>query len=155
MFCKKWWVICYHVVEVAGRSHVIVPYAFDTNAMRFMAAGTFVYAEDFARYCIDTFDTLWREGEQYPAMMSVGILQFFTQDYMRERVRPCYCHCERIGSLMSVSFSTAAATAALRPQTWVSTDMLGIPRLISSVAVTGNAGRWIQPARMGRPRRAI
>lgn len=83
-FVKNGGCICYHVVEFAGRSHVIVPYAFDTNDMRFMAAGTFVHAEDFARYCIDTFDTLWREGEQYHAMLSVGILQFFKQDYVRE-----------------------------------------------------------------------
>ncbi len=62
-----------HVVEVAGRSHVVVPYAFDTNDMRFMAGGTFVHAEDFARYCIDAFDTLWREAERYPAIMSVGL----------------------------------------------------------------------------------
>ncbi|OLT26877.1 chitin deacetylase [Nocardiopsis sp. CNR-923] len=61
------------VVEVAGRSHVIVPYAFDTNDMRFMAGGDFVHAEDFARYCVDAFDTLWREGERHPAMMSVGL----------------------------------------------------------------------------------
>jgi allantoinase len=62
-----------HVVEVAGRNHVIVPYAFDTNDMRFMAGGTFVHAKDFARYCIDAFDALWREGERNPTMMSVGL----------------------------------------------------------------------------------
>jgi allantoinase len=62
-----------HVLEVAIRSHVVVPYAFDTNDMRYMAGATFVHAEDFARYCIDAFDTLWREAERYPAMMSVGL----------------------------------------------------------------------------------
>ena len=62
-----------HVVEVAGRSHVIVPYAFDTNDMRYMAGGNFVLAEDFSRYCIDAFDALWREADQHPAMMSVGL----------------------------------------------------------------------------------
>lgn len=62
-----------HVVEVAGRSHVVVPYAFDTNDMRFMAGGTFVHAEDFGRYCIDAFDTLWREGDRHSAMMSIGL----------------------------------------------------------------------------------
>jgi peptidoglycan/xylan/chitin deacetylase (PgdA/CDA1 family) len=62
-----------HVVEVAGHSHVVVPYAFDTNDMRYMAGGTFVHAGDFARYCIDAFDTLWQEAERYPAMMSVGL----------------------------------------------------------------------------------
>lgn len=62
-----------HVVEVAGASHVVVPYAFDTNDMRYMAGGTFVHADDFARYCIDAFEALWLEGERHPAMMSVGI----------------------------------------------------------------------------------
>jgi peptidoglycan/xylan/chitin deacetylase (PgdA/CDA1 family) len=38
-----------------------------------MAGGNFVLAEHFARYCIDAFDTLWREGELNPAMMSIGI----------------------------------------------------------------------------------
>jgi allantoinase len=62
-----------YVVQVAGNNHVIVPYAFDTNDMRYMAGGTFVLAEDFARYCIDAFDTLWHEAEQYRTMMSVGL----------------------------------------------------------------------------------
>lgn len=52
---------------------MVVPYAFDTNDMRFMAGGTFVHAEDLARYCMDAFDTLWREGARHPAMMSVGL----------------------------------------------------------------------------------
>ncbi len=52
---------------------MIVPYAFDTNDMRFMAGGSFVHADDMARYCIDAFDTLWGESERHPAMMSIGI----------------------------------------------------------------------------------
>jgi peptidoglycan/xylan/chitin deacetylase (PgdA/CDA1 family) len=62
-----------YVVEVAGRPHVVLPYAFDTNDMRFQGGGAFVHADDFARYCIDAYDTLWREGETRPAMMSVGL----------------------------------------------------------------------------------
>ncbi len=62
-----------YLVEVSGASHVVVPYAFDTNDMRYMAGGTFVHAEDFAQYCINAFDTLWREAERSPAMMSVGL----------------------------------------------------------------------------------
>ncbi|MEZ5585377.1 MAG: hypothetical protein R3F37_23895 [Candidatus Competibacteraceae bacterium] len=62
-----------YLVEVAGRHHVVVPYAFDTNDMRFMAGGNFVHAEDFSRYCIDAFDTLWREADRHPTMMSVGL----------------------------------------------------------------------------------
>ena len=62
-----------YTVEVAGRSHVVLPYAFDTNDMRFQAGRGFHHAEDFARYCIDAFEWLWREGERTPRMMSVGL----------------------------------------------------------------------------------
>jgi peptidoglycan/xylan/chitin deacetylase (PgdA/CDA1 family) len=62
-----------YVVEVAGRNHIVVPYAFDTNDMRFMAGGSFVHAEHFAQYCIDAFDTLRNEADRNGAMMSVGL----------------------------------------------------------------------------------
>lgn len=60
-------------VEVAGRPHVILPYAFDTNDMRFSPGGGFVLAEDFGRYCIDAFDWLMREARTAPKMMSIGL----------------------------------------------------------------------------------
>ncbi len=60
-------------MTVGDRRHLIIPYAFDTNDMRFMPGGTFVQADDFARYCIEAFEVLWEEGAQQPAMMSVGI----------------------------------------------------------------------------------
>lgn len=59
--------------EVAGRPHVIVPYAFDTNDMGYMAGGKFATSDDFARCCIDAFDVLHAEGETHPRMMSVGL----------------------------------------------------------------------------------
>lgn len=62
-----------YLQSVAGRPHVVLPYAFDTNDMRFMAGGTFVQARDFADYCIAAFEQLWREGETAPAMLSVGL----------------------------------------------------------------------------------
>jgi len=49
---------------------VVLPYAFDTNDMRFAPGMGFVQAEDFSRYCIGAFDQLLREG---PKMMSVGL----------------------------------------------------------------------------------
>ena len=61
-----------YIETVAGRRHVVMPYAFDTNDMRFMAGGTFVHGDDFAAYCIAAFDWLAREGADRPAMMSVG-----------------------------------------------------------------------------------
>ncbi len=62
-----------HIVEVGDTKHIVLPYAFDTNDMRFMAGGNFTLADDFATYCIDAFHTLWNEGEKYPAMMSIGL----------------------------------------------------------------------------------
>ena len=61
------------IATVAGRPHVILPYAFDTNDMRFSPGGGFVQAEDFGRYCINAFDWLMREGARAPRMMSVGL----------------------------------------------------------------------------------
>jgi len=62
-----------YVVEVLGRPHVVLPYAFDTNDMRFYNRGGFVSADDFAGYCIDAFDRLLAEGEHAPRMMSIGL----------------------------------------------------------------------------------
>jgi peptidoglycan/xylan/chitin deacetylase (PgdA/CDA1 family) len=61
------------VVEAGGRPHLILPYAFDTNDMRFAPGLGFVQAEDFGRYCIGAFDWLMREGQTTPRMMSVGL----------------------------------------------------------------------------------
>jgi peptidoglycan/xylan/chitin deacetylase (PgdA/CDA1 family) len=62
-----------YLVNVEGRSHVVVPYSFDTNDMRFQAGGGLTLARDFAEYVIDAFDWLWREGADRPRMMSVGL----------------------------------------------------------------------------------
>jgi peptidoglycan/xylan/chitin deacetylase (PgdA/CDA1 family) len=62
-----------YVETVAGRPHVVLPYAFDTNDMRFYNGGGFVFADDFARYCIDAFDRLYEEGATSPRMLSLGL----------------------------------------------------------------------------------
>ncbi|MEM7742316.1 MAG: polysaccharide deacetylase family protein [Pseudomonadota bacterium] len=55
------------------KDHVVLPYAFDTNDMRFRPGGAFVHGDDFARYCIAAFDRLWEEGRTEARMMSVGL----------------------------------------------------------------------------------
>jgi allantoinase len=65
--------IPYLVEGRPGQPHVVLPYAFDTNDMRFSNNGGFVFGEDFARYCIDAFDRLYAEGADAPRMMSVGL----------------------------------------------------------------------------------
>lgn len=56
-----------------SRELVVLPYAFDTNDMRFQPGGGFVQGDDFARYCIACFDRLYAEGADEPRMMSVGL----------------------------------------------------------------------------------
>ena len=62
-----------YVVETAAGPHVLLPYAFDTNDMRFFNRGGFTFGSDFARYCIDAFDRLHLEGATAPRMLSVGL----------------------------------------------------------------------------------
>lgn len=62
-----------YLVDVDGRDHLVVPYSFDTNDMRFTRGGGFVFGDDFARYCIDAFERLYAEGATEPRMMTVGL----------------------------------------------------------------------------------
>ncbi|MFK7762980.1 MAG: polysaccharide deacetylase family protein [Roseobacter sp.] len=54
-------------------AHVVLPYAFDTNDMRFSPGGGFVQATDFADYVIAGFDRLYAEGEKAARIMSIGL----------------------------------------------------------------------------------
>ena len=60
-------------VDVGGTRHLVLPYAFDTNDMRFQRGGGFVFAEDFSRYCIEALDRLLEEGSEVPRMLSIGL----------------------------------------------------------------------------------
>lgn len=62
-----------YFVEVGGKRHLVLPYAFDTNDMQFFHNNRFSGAADFAAYVIDAFDWLYAEGAQAPKMMSVGL----------------------------------------------------------------------------------
>ena len=61
------------VTRPDGEPHVILPYAFDTNDMRFSPGGGFVQAEDFSRYCIAAVDWMLREARTAPRMLSIGL----------------------------------------------------------------------------------
>ena len=52
---------------------VILPYAFDTNDMRFTPGGGFIQARDFAEYVIAGFERLYAEGAKAARMMSIGL----------------------------------------------------------------------------------
>ncbi|MEO0829141.1 MAG: polysaccharide deacetylase family protein [Pseudomonadota bacterium] len=52
---------------------VVLPYAFDTNDMRFSPGGAFVQWRDFSDYVIAGFDRLYAEGAHAARMMSIGL----------------------------------------------------------------------------------
>jgi peptidoglycan/xylan/chitin deacetylase (PgdA/CDA1 family) len=60
-------------VTVAGGSHLVIPYSFETNDNRFDQNLGFSTADDFARYFIDCFDLLYAEGADHPKLMSIGL----------------------------------------------------------------------------------
>jgi putative urate catabolism protein len=59
--------------KVAGKNHLVVPYALDANDMRFATAQGFNSGEQFFAYLRDAFDVLYAEGATAPKMMSVGL----------------------------------------------------------------------------------
>jgi len=61
----------YYVTSAAG-PWLVIPYALDTNDIRFWR-GSLQVADDFAAYLCDAFDQLWEEGATQPRMMSVGL----------------------------------------------------------------------------------
>lgn len=60
-------------VNVDAKQHLVVPYAFDTNDMRFASPAGFTNGTQFFEYLRDTFDLLYAEGADTPRMMSVGL----------------------------------------------------------------------------------
>ncbi|MCA3262438.1 MAG: polysaccharide deacetylase family protein [Telmatospirillum sp.] len=62
-----------YAVSISGTPHIVLPYSFDTNDMRFNNNGGFVQADDFSTYCIDAFDRLLAESATQPRMLSVGL----------------------------------------------------------------------------------
>ncbi|MDX9862581.1 MAG: allantoinase PuuE [Rhodospirillales bacterium] len=60
-------------LDVGGKPWLVVPYAFDTNDMRFASAPGFNTGSQFFEHLRDTFDFLYREGATSPKMMSVGL----------------------------------------------------------------------------------
>ena len=53
--------------------HLVVPYTLDVNDMRFALPQGFSHGDEFFQYLRDSFDVLYAEGADRPAMMSVGM----------------------------------------------------------------------------------
>jgi len=62
-----------YYVKVKGRRHLVVPYTPDVNDFRFWQSPGLATASQFFEYLKDSFDTLYREGEKRPRMMSIGL----------------------------------------------------------------------------------
>ena len=60
-------------VRVDDRAHLVVPYSFDTNDMRYVSPSGFGSGEDFVSHVTATFDQLYAEGADAPRMMSIGL----------------------------------------------------------------------------------
>lgn len=61
-------------VEISGKPQLIVPYTLDCNDMRFATTQGFNSGQQFYDYLVDTFDTLYAEGNAGQAkMMSIGL----------------------------------------------------------------------------------
>jgi putative urate catabolism protein len=55
------------------RPHLVVPYALDSNDMRFATPQGFHAGSQFLEYLKDSFDILLAEGETRPRMLSIGL----------------------------------------------------------------------------------
>jgi allantoinase len=53
--------------------HLVVPYTLDCNDMRFALPQGFSHGNEFFQYLRDSFDVLYAEGAERPAMMSIGM----------------------------------------------------------------------------------
>ncbi len=91
-----------YYVRVAGRPHLVLPYAFDTNDMQFQNAPRFVRAADFAGYVCDAFDWLDREGADAPRMLSVGLhLRMIGRPGRIAALETILAHCTRSGAWLA------------------------------------------------------
>ena len=60
--------------NIGNKKHLVIPYTLDNNDMRFATNQGFNTGNDFFNYLKDSFDCLYKEGENHkPKMMSVGL----------------------------------------------------------------------------------
>ena len=60
--------------RVGGRTHLVIPYAFDNNDSRLQRGGDFATGEEYFVYNRDAFDWLYRSAVAgRPRMMTIGL----------------------------------------------------------------------------------
>ena len=62
-----------YFIDVGGKRVLIIPYTLENNDGRFTRAPGYSEPNDFFLHLKSSFDTLYREGETHPKMMSVGL----------------------------------------------------------------------------------
>ena len=61
-------------MRVSGQPHLVLPYSFDNNDSRMNRSQGFETGDQFFTYCRDSFDWLYRSGQEGRAkMMSIGL----------------------------------------------------------------------------------
>lgn len=59
--------------RVSDRDHLVIPHQFDTNDSKFVHVNGFAHGGHYETYLRDSFDVLYREGEEFPRMMTVSL----------------------------------------------------------------------------------
>jgi allantoinase len=60
-------------LNVSGKSHLAIPYSYETNDNRFNENSGFATADQFFSYMRDAFDVIYKEGESAPKLLSIGL----------------------------------------------------------------------------------
>ena len=117
-------------VNLGDRGQLIVPYTLDANDMRFATAQGFNAGDQFERYLIDSFDTLYAEGAAgAPKMMSIGL------------------HARLVGRPgRAAALGRALAHMRARPNVWFATRL----QIAEHWAATHPPAPALRPSRMDR-----
>jgi allantoinase len=91
-------------LKVGDKSHLVIPYSFETNDNRFNENSGFSTGDQFFHYMRDAFDLLYREGQRgAPKLLSIGLHDRLIGrpgrcmglikllDYMRSHDRVWFC----------------------------------------------------------------
>ncbi len=62
-----------YFATVNKKRWLVLPYSLDANDIKYWMAPGFSTADQYLEYLVQTFDTLYAEGERYPRMMSVPL----------------------------------------------------------------------------------
>jgi putative urate catabolism protein len=60
-------------VHIGGKSHLVVPYSYETNDNAFSGRQGFATGDEFFVYLRDAFDFFYREGKRTPKLMTVAV----------------------------------------------------------------------------------